>query len=181
MARFFGSRCSLEGTAGAQGGEVAADSLPRRPTPLRAFFAAIVTVAAIGLAVPDGGVAEAVGAWAWLGLVPLAAGPGFMHWAAALFRAAGTTVKPFQPASRLVTHGAFDWSRHPMYLGMLLILAGLAMITGSPLALLACVPFALYMQRTFMLPEEWRLESQFRHEYREYRQRVGRWVSLPLG
>lgn len=181
MERMFGFRCTCEDAAGMDGGEVDAESVPHRPSPLKAFFVAVAAVAAIGLAVPDGGMADAIGAWAWLGLVPLATGLGFMLRADAQFKAAGTTIKPFQPASRLVTHGAFDWSRHPMYLGMLLMLAGLAMITGSPVAVLVSVPFAIYMERTFMLPEEWRLESQFRHEYREYRQRVGRWVSLPLG
>ena len=159
-----------------------AEPVPRMPSPLRAFLGAIVAVAAIALALPDGGIAEAIGAWAWLGLLPLAAGLGLLLRADAQFRVAGTTVRPFRPAARLVTDGAFAWSRHPMYLGMLLMLAGLATVLGSPLALLACcMPFALYMERTFMLPEEWRLESQFRHEYREYRQRVGRWVSLNWG
>ena len=78
MERSFGFRCMCEEAAGAEGGEGAVETVPHRPSPLKAFFTAVAAVAAIGLVVPDGGVAEAIGAWAWLGLVPLAT--GLMGW-----------------------------------------------------------------------------------------------------
>ncbi len=59
--------------------------------------------------------------------------------------------------------------------------AGLAVMLGSVAALVVMAPFAWAVERTFMRPEEWRLESQFGNAYREYQQNVARWVSLPLG
>src|SRR5687767_2290859 len=43
-----------------------------------------------------------------------------------LFRRLGTNVEPWRPATRIVTAGAYRWTRNPMYLGMALIYAGLA-------------------------------------------------------
>jgi protein-S-isoprenylcysteine O-methyltransferase Ste14 len=38
------------------------------------------------------------------------------------FKLSATTVKPFEASSALLTDGAFRYSRHPMYLGMVGIL-----------------------------------------------------------
>src|SRR5262245_27594989 len=39
-------------------------------------------------------------------------------WGFATFRAARTAIRPNRPASTLVTHGPFRFSRNPMYLGL---------------------------------------------------------------
>jgi len=175
------------------GGEIAEEAPPRRPSPLRYFLAAVVLSglglpAAAGIAgslpgglsagvLPGRVLSGAIPApWSLAGLLPLLAGFALMVAADAQFKRAGTAVKPFSRASVLVTGGAFAFSRNPMYLGMLLVLAGVAVLQGSPAALAVALLFAWRVQRTFILPEEWRLESQFGNEYRQYRRRVRRWI-----
>jgi protein-S-isoprenylcysteine O-methyltransferase Ste14 len=47
------------------------------------------------------------------------------------FKQAGTNVEPWKPSLRLVTEGIFAWMRNPMYVGLILLLAGLAIALGS--------------------------------------------------
>ena len=60
--------------------------------------------------------------WPWnlLGIFPLACGIALNLIADNAFRAAKTTVKPFEESTALVTSGVFRISRHPMYLGFVL-------------------------------------------------------------
>ncbi len=47
-------------------------------------------------------------------------------WTDSLFKQNQTTVKPFEMPNFFVTSGPFKLSRHPMYLGMMSILLGVA-------------------------------------------------------
>ena len=47
------------------------------------------------------------------------------------FKQRKTTVKPFQESASLVTSGVYRLSRHPMYLGFVLILLSMAIFAGS--------------------------------------------------
>lgn len=108
----------------------------------------------------------------------LAAGVGLMAAAAASMFAAHTTINPLTPsrASRLVTGGVFRFSRNPIYLGDLLILAALAVWLGQ-VANLALLPaFVAYLGRFQILPEERALTARFGAEYAAYRARVRRWI-----
>jgi protein-S-isoprenylcysteine O-methyltransferase Ste14 len=94
----------------------------------------------------------------------------------ALFKELGTEVKPFKPSSLVVDRGPFRLSRHPMYLGFLGILLGVAVLAGTTLPLLVVpVMFVLFSVR-FVLPEEQHMEEQFGEAYRSYRARVRRWL-----
>ena len=61
-----------------------------------------------------------------IAVVLFAAGAGLAFPALRGFRAAGTHVEPWKPASALVTDGIFSWLRNPMYVGLTLFLAGVA-------------------------------------------------------
>ena len=54
------------------------------------------------------------------------------------FRLKGTTVDPTKPdkASALVTHGVYNYTRNPMYLGMALVLIGGIIRIGSPISII---------------------------------------------
>jgi protein-S-isoprenylcysteine O-methyltransferase Ste14 len=95
------------------------------------------------------------------------------------FRRAGTTVDPTRPerASTLVTRGIFSVSRNPMYLGMLLVLAGWGLFLANWLPLLVAPPaFVLYLNRFQIAPEERALAAAFGNAYAEYASRVRRWI-----
>ena len=76
---------------------------------------------------------------------------------------------------RLVTTGPYGWSRNPMYLGHLLSLAGLALATGSPVAVVGLLWQWRRLAERVEIDEE-RLERVFGDEYRDYAGRVPRWV-----
>ena len=93
-----------------------------------------------------------------------------------LFTRAGTDVIPFRNVSTLVTHGVYHYSRNPMYLGMVLVLAGCAVTVGAVTALAVPVLFALIIDRRFIRAEEQMLRELFPEEYAAYCARVRRWV-----
>ena len=74
--------------------------------------------------------------WPWraLGVVAIAAGVWLNLAADRAFKARGTTVKPFERSSVLLTDGVFRITRNPMYLGMILILVGVAHADREPVA-----------------------------------------------
>jgi protein-S-isoprenylcysteine O-methyltransferase Ste14 len=92
------------------------------------------------------------------------------------FQLAGTTMFPFEPASRLVQHGPYRFTRNPMYLGLTIAYAGLslALNTAWPLLLLPLVIWLLI--KTVIRPEEEYLASTFGDEYLAYKKRVRRWL-----
>jgi protein-S-isoprenylcysteine O-methyltransferase Ste14 len=114
--------------------------------------------------------------WPWLGLLPLAAGIWLAVQGSRLFARAGTNIIPFSESTALVTNGVFAFSRNPMYSGMLLALAGVALLVNSVLAAVVIVPFYLVIRYFFIRHEEKLMEATFGEEYLAYRNRVRRWV-----
>jgi protein-S-isoprenylcysteine O-methyltransferase Ste14 len=96
----------------------------------------------------------------------------------AAFRKAKTTVNPVQAhnASSLVRHGIYRYTRNPMYLGMLLVLAGWAAFLANPGALVFLPLFVGFMNRFQIQPEERILASLFGVEYASYLAQVRRWL-----
>lgn len=94
------------------------------------------------------------------------------------FRQAGTTVTPLTPekASSLVTDGLYSFTRNPMYLGLLAILSGIALLLGSPLNIALLIGFAAYITVFQVKPEEARLHAMFGEDFAAYTKRVRRWL-----
>ena len=113
--------------------------------------------------------------WRFWGLLPLAAGIALNIAADRAFKRRATTVKPFERSTTRLTDGVFRWSRNPMYLGMVLSVAGIALLLGSlsPWLLVAILVFLL--QRNFITVEERMLEGSFGAAFIDYKKRVRRW------
>lgn len=94
------------------------------------------------------------------------------------FRREATTVDPRYPerAASLVTGGIFAQTRNPMYFGMLLCLAALAIWLRSLPAFLFLPLFVLYLNRYQIAPEERAMEAHFGNAFRRYRGEVRRWI-----
>src|SRR3972149_12178827 len=60
------------------------------------------------------------------GVILLVVGAALAIPAIFTFRAAGTHVEPWKPSTALVTAGVYGWLRNPMYVGIILGVAGLA-------------------------------------------------------
>ena len=111
-----------------------------------------------------------------VGVLLFIAGASLMLAAAGLFRRLGTNVPPSQPTTLVATTGPYRWTRNPMYLGMALIYAGLAIGFDGPVAL-ALLPLVLATIQTQVIAREERyLEAKFGDDYRRYKSKVRRWL-----
>jgi protein-S-isoprenylcysteine O-methyltransferase Ste14 len=114
--------------------------------------------------------------WRIAGLLPLGAGVYLNLRADRQLKQRRTTVKPFERSVALVTDGVFAWTRSPMYLGMALILAGMAVLFGSLSPWVIVVAFVIVIDRVFIVQEERQLDESFGVTFRQYRSRVRRWL-----
>ena len=121
----------------------------------------------------------------WAPLVPLRALVGLALAVAGLvligscgkiFRRAGTPVRPVSPTTTIVSTGAYRFSRNPMYVGMVGVLAGIAVFSGSSLLGVAVLVFVAVVHFGVVLPEERYLEALHGKAYLEYKGRVRRWL-----
>lgn len=87
-----------------------------------------------------------------------------------------TTVMPHEEAAQLVTSGIFKRSRNPIYLGDLMILAGLILYWDAVLSLPLLPVFAWIVEKRFIAPEEMRLRRKFLARYAKYSQQTRRWI-----
>lgn len=116
------------------------------------------------------------GLWRLTGLMPLAAGISLNIAADRAFQWAGTTVKPFEASTTLITTGVFRISRHPMYLGFVLILLGIAVLLGSLTPWLVIPIFVILIDRVFIQTEERMLAEQFGQSWSTYTTGTRRWL-----
>lgn len=87
-----------------------------------------------------------------------------------------TTFVPHKEAAHLVQSGIFSRSRNPIYLGDVLILAGLVLYFDAVLSLVL-VPLLLFvLEKRFVVPEENRLRQKFRADFARYCQKTRRWI-----
>ncbi len=111
-----------------------------------------------------------------IGLVPFALGIRLNVAADGEFKRHPTTVKPFERSSALVTGFPFSRSRNPMYLGVTLMLLGVALLYGTVSPLLPAAAFPVLMDIRFIRIEERMLAEAFGPEWERYRARVRRWL-----
>jgi protein-S-isoprenylcysteine O-methyltransferase Ste14 len=150
------------------------DPRHRGPVPPVFFLAALLLMAALHYALPLATVI--VPPWSYLGAVLVVAGLAMVIVSAGAFARAGTAIRPFEESSALVVSGCYRFTRNPMYLGMLLVLTGVAVLLGSVTPFLLPPMFAWLIQQRFIRHEEAMLEERFGDEYRAFRARVRRWL-----
>lgn len=86
------------------------------------------------------------------------------------------TISPIDPTKKLIIKGLYKYSRNPMYVGMMILLAGEAVFWQSlTLLIYAAVVFAGF-NLFIILHEEPRLRRVFGAEYEAYFQNVRRWL-----
>jgi protein-S-isoprenylcysteine O-methyltransferase Ste14 len=92
------------------------------------------------------------------------------------FRRAGTNPEPWRPTTAIVTGGVYRLTRNPMYVGMTLLYAAVAVAADSGVALVLAVPLLLTIRFGVIAREERYLESKFGDDYRRYKTQVRRWL-----
>ena len=144
------------------------------PLALTAIFAALIVSTSVllpGLTAPFAYHRTVAPVFVGLGLAVL-------FGAALQFRLQRTTLDPRTPAkaSRFVARGLFRFTRNPMYLGMALVLLGIAAWAAHVIGCLLVVIFCLYLTELQIKPEERALEQRFGQEYLVYKAAVRRWI-----
>ncbi|MFQ5833702.1 MAG: methyltransferase family protein [Candidatus Thorarchaeota archaeon] len=114
-----------------------------------------------------------------IGLIPIPVGMGLVVWANYNLLHVGkiglTAREPMQTPSSLVVVGPYRYSRNPLYLGGLLMMAGLAVVWSSLVVFLGLIAVYIIFRYKFIQVEEEKLEEAFGVEYLDYRMRVRRW------
>jgi protein-S-isoprenylcysteine O-methyltransferase Ste14 len=86
------------------------------------------------------------------------------------------TPLPIDAPKRLVVRGLYRYTRNPMYVGVLTVISGWALLfqTGALVGYLCLVGIGFHL--FVILYEEQHLHAMFGDEYDAYRHRVGRWL-----
>jgi protein-S-isoprenylcysteine O-methyltransferase Ste14 len=93
-----------------------------------------------------------------------------------LFRRTGQNPLPWMPSPSLILRGPYKFSRNPMYLSVVLMMAGLGLGLGT-LWLVLFAPIALIVVHyTAVLPEEAYLGAEFGEAYGKYKAAVRRYL-----
>ena len=94
------------------------------------------------------------------------------------FRMAKTTTTPLYPdqASNLVTTGIYQYTRNPMYLGLLLILFSIGWYLQNLASMFVLPIYVWFISKYQIIPEEEALQKVFGQDYKNYQDRVRRWI-----
>ena len=149
------------------------NSIPRIVPPVY-FLAAIIVMVLLNAFVPIGYWLRFP--WRYFGIVLIVLGFALSLGSGSLFRRLGTPPRPGVRAKVLVTKGAYCYTRNPMYLGLVTMLVGIAILLGStsPLFVIPIMVWILHSQ--FILQEEKWMENWFGESYLEYKNKTRRWL-----
>ena len=93
-----------------------------------------------------------------------------------LFRNQQTAICPTAKTTTLITNDIYGLTRNPMYLGIVLMLLGLAVIVGGVFFYMAPLVFFLIINFVFCPYEETELGKDFHPEFTTYVKTVRRWL-----
>jgi protein-S-isoprenylcysteine O-methyltransferase Ste14 len=84
------------------------------------------------------------------------------------------------PAGEPVTRGLYHYSRHPMYVTMVLLLLGVSIASASWIFLVFAIITGIGVTRPYSVKiEEAQCLGHYGAAYREYMDRTPRWIGIP--
>jgi protein-S-isoprenylcysteine O-methyltransferase Ste14 len=86
------------------------------------------------------------------------------------------TLSPFDPTRHLVIKGLYRYVRNPMYVGVMIVLAGEALWFESLNMVWYAVLVFLLFNLFIIFYEEPYLRREFGEQYDKYKAEVGRWI-----
>ena len=116
---------------------------------------------------------------AWLGLAGCLFALGIAIYLRAVWDFAKIgqgTPAPIDAPKRLVVRGIYRYSRNPLYVAMLVIVAGWAALFGTAIPLAYAAGLFILYSLVIRFHEEPRLAREFGEEYAAYVARTGRWL-----
>lgn len=84
-------------------------------------------------------------------------------------------------ADNLVTQGIFNHCRNPLYVGNILMLLGVGILSNSLIYVAVVMPLFMLIYHAIVLAEENFLRSKFGESYVAYCKRVNRWIPSLAG
>ena len=112
----------------------------------------------------------------WAGVIALVIGLGCFAAAAFSFRRHATTIMPFQSPTRLITGGVFRFTRNPIYIGELFLLAGICLRLGQTLPWIALPLFFCLIHGLTIPWEEAACRRVFGPTFTAYCGQTRRWL-----
>lgn len=112
----------------------------------------------------------------WSGWLLIALAIAMDVWVLMIFKTHETNIRPDRPAESLVNTGPFAYSRNPVYVGNVAIMAGLAMVSGSLWYLLLAIAVFFLIQELAIKREEQHLAVRFGENWSSYSASVRRWL-----
>jgi protein-S-isoprenylcysteine O-methyltransferase Ste14 len=97
-------------------------------------------------------------------------------WGVLTMRRVGVSPDPSQPPPALVMDGPFQYSRNPLYVTMTAIYLGITVLRNNLWGVLLLPGLLAMVQRGAIEREEKFLRQRFGETYREYAERVPRWL-----
>ncbi|CAN5429502.1 hypothetical protein BH10BAC3_BH10BAC3_31700 [soil metagenome] len=79
-------------------------------------------------------------------------------------------------AENLVTGGIFQHCRNPLYVGNILMLAGVGILSNSLIYMAVFIPLFLFIYQAIVLAEENFLRNKFGEAFNDFCKRINRWV-----
>ncbi len=89
---------------------------------------------------------------------------------------AGTNVDVRKPATKVITDGVYAYTRNPMYVSMVVFLIAMSVLLNNLWIMILIPAFIFILRKGVIEREELYLEGKFGDEYREYKNRVRRWL-----
>ncbi len=83
---------------------------------------------------------------------------------------------PHRSTTTLISEGPFSLTRNPLYLSVLLLYAGIAVLVNEVWMLCLLRVMLVALDRGAVIYEEEYLERKFGDQYLEYKRRVRRWI-----
>lgn len=90
--------------------------------------------------------------------------------------AAKTSMIPIRPTTAIVSDGVYRLTRNPMYVSMVAMYVGIALLIRAPWALVLLPLVVVAVDRLVIAKEEHYLRGKFGETYINYCSRVRRWI-----
>jgi protein-S-isoprenylcysteine O-methyltransferase Ste14 len=101
---------------------------------------------------------------------------GWNGWSLWLFGRHGTGLLPGQATQAMIEEGPYRLSRNPLYVGLLALYLGLALLASTFWGLVLFPTAVLLVRWGAIRPEERFLHERFGTPYEDYTRRVRRWL-----
>jgi len=90
--------------------------------------------------------------------------------------ARNTALPPHRSTTTLISEGPFSLTRNPLYLSVLMLYAGIAVLVNAVWMLCLLPVMLLALDRGAVIHEEEYLERKFGDQYLDYKRKVRRWI-----